>query len=358
MVDIANLVRMTVSGTPGTGTITLGSAVQGFLTPAQAGMVNARVYSYAIEADYVTVGDDLLPTSRETGTGTYTSSGTTLTRSVINSTNGNALLNLTSDAQVIIALNVNSSGDVNIDAVSGDLAVKGTTASTDYTLGSLTVGGGAGIAGDVYTNGILHINGGTNALNANQGTGALTIYQSNFYYTTFQGNNANSVIGFAMTLRDGGGSLSGAQALLVAQSSGFTIGAPGTNQPIVFQTNDGANNFTTRFSAGATVNTSSVGLARGIATKTADFTVADTDTWLINNKSGSTCTVTLPAAASYTGRELHFESYQAFTTVSASANVVQKGGATTTTAILPATVGAWATLISNGTNWVIFRSGT
>ncbi|PBC03283.1 hypothetical protein [Mesorhizobium sp. WSM3860] len=34
-------------------------------------------------------------------------------------------------------------------------------------------------------------------------------------------------------------------------------------------------------------------------TKTADFTVATTENWLINNKSDSTCTVTLPAAASF-----------------------------------------------------------
>ena len=32
-------------------------------------------------------------------------------------------------------------------------------------------------------------------------------------------------------------------------------------------------------------------------TKTADFTVAASETWLINNKSGSTCTVTLPSAS-------------------------------------------------------------
>ena len=37
-------------------------------------------------------------------------------------------------------------------------------------------------------------------------------------------------------------------------------------------------------------------------TKTADFTVADNETWLINNKSGSTCTVTLPSASAYSGR--------------------------------------------------------
>ena len=98
---LANLVRVT-SATSGTGTITLGSAVAGFLTPVQAGATDGLTYTYAIEADYVTVGDDLVPTSREVGTGTLGGTGTTLTRSVINSTNSNALLNLTGDEQVII----------------------------------------------------------------------------------------------------------------------------------------------------------------------------------------------------------------------------------------------------------------
>ncbi len=103
MADLANLVRV-FSSTTGTGTVTLGSAVTGFLTPVQALMVDGKVYSYAIEADYVTVGDDSVPTSREVGTGTYTVSGATLSRSVINSTNSNALLNLAGDAQVVITL--------------------------------------------------------------------------------------------------------------------------------------------------------------------------------------------------------------------------------------------------------------
>lgn len=104
MAALSNLVRV-LSLTTGTGTLTLGSALTGFLNPTQAGMIDGVTYSYAIEADYTTVGDDLVPTSREIGLGVYTASGTTLTRSVINSTNGNALLNLAGDEQVIITLN-------------------------------------------------------------------------------------------------------------------------------------------------------------------------------------------------------------------------------------------------------------
>jgi len=90
-------------------------------------------------------------------------------------------------------------------------------------------------------------------------------------------------------------------------------------------------------------------------TKTADFTVAATDTWLINNKSGSTCTVTLPSAATYIGRTLTFKNMQAQTLVSASSNVVPIDSTVAGTAILLAVVGNWATMVSDGTNWVIMQ---
>lgn len=88
-------------------------------------------------------------------------------------------------------------------------------------------------------------------------------------------------------------------------------------------------------------------------TKTADFSVAAGETWLINNKSGSSCTVTLPTASTNTGRVLHFQNYQAQTLVSASSNVVPLAGGAATTAILEAVAGANATLVSDGTNWIM-----
>lgn len=91
-------------------------------------------------------------------------------------------------------------------------------------------------------------------------------------------------------------------------------------------------------------------------TKTADFSVSATDTWLINNKSGSSCVVTLPSAANNSGRVLTFLNYQAQTLVSASSNVIPQSGGAAGTAILAATAGDWATLVSNGTNWVIMQA--
>jgi hypothetical protein len=89
------------------------------------------------------------------------------------------------------------------------------------------------------------------------------------------------------------------------------------------------------------------------ATKTADFTVAATDVWIINNKSGSSCIATLPAAASFQGRVLYFQNYQAQTLVSASSNVVPLAGGAASTSILLASSGDSATLVSDGTNWLM-----
>jgi hypothetical protein len=88
-------------------------------------------------------------------------------------------------------------------------------------------------------------------------------------------------------------------------------------------------------------------------TKTANFIVADTEVWLINNKTGSTCTVTLPTASSWTGRVLRFQNYQVQTVVSASSNVVPLAGGAAGTSILLASSGDAATLVSDGSNWLM-----
>ena len=90
-------------------------------------------------------------------------------------------------------------------------------------------------------------------------------------------------------------------------------------------------------------------------TKTANFSVANGETWIINNKSGSSCTVTLPTASSNSGRALYFLNYQAQTLVSNASNVVPLAGGSAGTAILEAVAGANATLVSDGTNWIMMQ---
>ena len=100
------------------------------------------------------------------------------------------------------------------------------------------------------------------------------------------------------------------------------------------------------------------GTASTPVTKTANFTVGIGETWIINNKSGSTCTVTLPSAATNSGRVITFQNNQDQSLISASSNVVPQGGGSAGTAILENVSGNWATLVSNGTNWVIMQAAS
>lgn len=90
-------------------------------------------------------------------------------------------------------------------------------------------------------------------------------------------------------------------------------------------------------------------------TKTGNYSLAETDTSLIFNGSG-TITLTLQAASSYRGRLLFVKTIAAQAVNSASSNVVPLAGGAAGTAILAATAGKWAILQSDATNWQIMAS--
>lgn len=121
MAGLLNRAKMSTS-TTGTGTVTLGSAVTGFLSFAEAGAVNATVYPYVIED-----GDDF-----EIGIGTYTSSGTTFSRdtvtaSKISGTAGTSKINLSGSATIFLTARA---GDILNPANNlSDVAAAATAAS-------------------------------------------------------------------------------------------------------------------------------------------------------------------------------------------------------------------------------------
>lgn len=92
MVVLVNRAKVS-TGTEGTGTITLGDALSSFQTFAGAGVSDGDVVQYVIE-------DGI---NWEIGTGTYTATGTTLTRTVSESSNAGSAINLSGAAVVFVA---------------------------------------------------------------------------------------------------------------------------------------------------------------------------------------------------------------------------------------------------------------
>lgn len=155
MSSLLNMVRV-VSTTTGTGTVSLGAVVDGFLTMTQAGGVDGTTYSYAIEGNFDSNG---AAQDREQGTGVWSSGANTLTRNVVNSTNGNALLNLTGDEQVFITPLASDFGGTP-GGVNGN--VQYNSSGTFAADGSFTYSGnGTAVLGSSAGTGALNLKGAT-----------------------------------------------------------------------------------------------------------------------------------------------------------------------------------------------------
>ncbi len=133
---ISDRIKMTTTGT-GTGTLTLGSAVTGFQAFSAIADGNTATYAIiAVDANGVPTGD------WETGIGTYTSSGTTLSRGVIKSSNSNALVSFSAGTKYVICSDIAGYTTPLVMATTANRAIQ----VADQTAVSSTAGNARGKA--------------------------------------------------------------------------------------------------------------------------------------------------------------------------------------------------------------------
>ena len=119
---VADRVQVTVSAPGSATTITLGAAVTGFQDFAVIGNGNSTYYTIA----------DQSGSNWEVGIGTYTASGTTLSRdSVISSSNGGALVPFTSGTKDVF---VTYPAETSTFSAGGAVTENATTFTGNYVL--------------------------------------------------------------------------------------------------------------------------------------------------------------------------------------------------------------------------------
>lgn len=243
------------------------------------------------------------------------------------------LTNKTLTSPVISGGTINNAsiGATTASSIRGTtLVTTDTTASTSPTTGSVRLSGGLGVNGPIYGNSAIYSYdtlGSSAVLGATAGANAITFQAfpaaGNFFDSNTTGGNQPFYI------RTGGTSVVNimpglTQMVSINQSGTVFSGYLSTPSP---------------------------------ATKTGtSSTVSASDSSIIYNGSAAHVT-TLPAAASYPGRWLTVKTISALGAVtSASSNVVPLAGGAAGTAFLAATAGKWATLQSDGSNWIIMAS--
>jgi hypothetical protein len=252
MVTLVNRAKVSTA-TTGTGTITLGAAESGYQTFADAGVVDADVVRYVIEDG----------TDWEIGTGTYTATGTTLSRTVLESSNADAAINLSGSAVVfvgaaaedlapVLELYAENPSSPTAPSATGANAVAIGSEAVASTIGSLAAGFRANASGSyglalgrqTTASGSTSVAIGYNSI----ASGTLSVAIGGFRVSAFSssstaiGNNSGSSGAQAVTgsgaMALGGSYASGTDSFAAAIANNTaTYGATGANSIAIGKTN-------------------------------------------------------------------------------------------------------------------------
>ena len=247
MAKLYNIVRVFTT-TTGTGPITLGGAVAGFLTFAQGGVPDGTQVSYGIKDG----------NNSEVGVGTYTSAGAILTRDAVSaSTNVGAFINLSGSAEVYITARAQDIVEKTGDTMTGQLVVQShisaTTGGHIWSQTTPTTGiyqFGAGVANLTY-DGSFYLSGGalncSGAVRANYGAASPAIYYfgSGDVYWYYDGSTiqttANLLVGGDI---NAGGNINATAncggATVIASQGNVTIRKGAAANPVLWLDEDSA----------------------------------------------------------------------------------------------------------------------